>query len=167
MNTIPIQVTYGNPPPPVRIISDGKARYFLSLTQDEKCALYFIHPLMVASSLVKKPCLIVATHDEVAQEFDKFRTMKFSWISSTEKRPYDELVFRLWEKTHEVIAAVFEDWDQKEKELNFTEKYLRERDEAAQLCAENPERVAGIPFSSTEYHFLGSLHQHKGDCPHD
>jgi hypothetical protein len=164
MLNIPIRVTYDNPPPPVRIISEGKTRYFLSLTQDEKCALYFTIPLLAVASQIKNPCLYVSTEECNAQSFDEYRSSKFASIPITQRQPYHEVISSLWNKTHELITAVY--FDQSEKESRLIENYQKERELASQLSASlDLNRESGVLFSTTEYAMLASLHQHAGDCP--
>lgn len=164
MNGVYAAINYDNPPPPVRTTANGKVRYHLSLTQNEKCALYFSYPLMLAAVTLKNGPLCILTSDEFAKQFDEHRATSYSHIPVNQREPYHAVVSSLWQKTHDLIATAYEDLDRSNHKNILLPNYLKEYEETLKLFrASQASTIQCVVFSQMEINALSSLHRRKPD----
>lgn len=160
-----VTVNFSHPQPPVRITSGGKTRYFLNLTQNEKCAFYFNQPLFVGAHQIKQGPLLLLTGQEEATNFEEYRSTEFSHIPVDQREPYHEVVASLWQKTHELLSTAYDDIDQRAVETKLLPNYMKECETALKMHqASNAEPLQGILFSKTEIAFLSSMHKKNDKC---
>lgn len=161
MIKVHVSVNYDNPPPPLRIISGGKTRYFLSLTQNEKCAFYFNYLSMHQAEQARHSYIDVLTSEKYAENFYVFRAIKFSHIPVNQRLPYHEVVSSLWQKVHELIMTYYDDLDQAIGKADLLPNYMMEcADTLKRHEASEARKSQSIVFNQTEYNVLSSLHKH-------
>lgn len=151
---MPIHVTYGNPPAPLRVVTNGIPRYYLSLDFEEKCAVNYVHAIMLIPKNLTNRAVFVLTGEEPSWNFEEYRTKQFSSLSAHPRKSYHALIQSLWKKTHQIIRCVYKDAQLLSRESPLLANYLKEFERAQSSC-KDPIGRQGVVFCETQCIALG------------
>lgn len=151
---MPIHVTYGNPPAPLRVVTDGIPRYYLSLDFEEKCAFRYAHAIMLTPKNLNGKDMLVLTGEKPSRKFEEYRSTQVPPLSALPRKSYHELIQSLWKKTHQIIRCVYKDAQLLSRDSPLLANYQKEFERAQSSC-KDPKGRQGVAFCETQCKALG------------
>lgn len=124
-NDIATHLTFGTPLAEIRSISEGKPRYILNLTFDEKAAAAFTYLHIVESHLVINQAFRMDTAQVHESAFNRFRDKEYAFIDPSVQQTYHVLILSVRDKIRALISAAYADIENPEERQKLVEEYRR------------------------------------------
>lgn len=156
---IEAHLTFGNPLAEIRSLVEGKPRYILNLTFDEKAAAAFAYLHIVKSGLAINKAFRMDTAQVHEGAFNRFRSQEYAFIDPSVQQTYHALLLNVRNKIRAILSAAYTDIENPEEKHKIVEEY-RQACEAADMAerAFAPDKPS-VFFTTKEATFMRSVGQ--------